>query len=261
MKVGLCLLVAIYPCLLSVALATYYSKENEQCNNCCRGLPGPQGIPGLPGMHGTRGEEGHKGSKGEVGSKGIRGYQGVTGPSGPEGPKGLRGRKGQKGMEGITGLEGPKGEQGARGYPGLKGDIGDRGQKGSRPPKVAFSVSRSKKLGPVLQNTPVTFDKIHTNLGESFDLYSSQFVCKVNGTYLFTTHVLGQDQHDAYVWIMLNNEHKMALHGDRRAGYGTGSNTIILHLVTDDHVWLQLSEKSALMNDYSSFSGYLLFED
>jgi C1q domain len=51
------------------------------------------------------------------------------------------------------------------------------------------------------------------------------------------------------------------IHGDGRAGYGTGSQTIILSLKTDDHVWIQLSKDSALLNDYTTFSGYLLFED
>ena len=117
------------------------------------------------------------------------------------------------------------------------------------------------KLGPVMQDTPVIFDRIITNIGEGFDEYSSHFVCRTNGTYVFMTHILGQNNKDVYAWIMMNNKHKVPLHGDSRAGYGTGSQSIILHLKYDDHVWIQLSKDSGLLNDYSTFSGYLLFED
>lgn len=59
----------------------------------------------------------------------------------------------------------------------------------------------------------------------------------------------------------MNDKHKGPLHGDGRAGYGTGSQTLILTLKTDDHVWIQLSKDSALLNDYSTFSGFLQFDD
>lgn len=150
------------------------------------------------------------------------------------------------------------GPRGLPGPPGTKGTKGDSAKPGR---KIAFSVIRSTKLGPVLQDTPVTFDRIVTNVGEAFDEYSSHFVCRVNGTYVFMTHILGQNNKDVYAWIMLNNKHKVPLHGDGRAGYGTGSQSIILNLRSEDHVWIQLSKDSGLLNDYSTFSGYLLFEE
>lgn len=180
---------------------------------------------------------------------------------GPEGDKGSRGRKGKKGECG------PRGERGHSGLIGHKGDSGPQGYKGNRgePAKknqmIAFSVKRSFKLGPVLQDTTVTFDKVFTNIGDSFDIFSSHFVCHVNGSYLFTTHLLSEENMDAHAWIMMNNQHQIALHGDAKSRYGTGSNTIILRLTIDDHVWIQLDKGSALLNDYSTFSGYLLYED
>ncbi|ELT99221.1 hypothetical protein CAPTEDRAFT_57561, partial [Capitella teleta] len=104
----------------------------------------------------------------------------------------------------------------------------------------------------------ITFDVQYTNVGDGFDVYSSHFVCKHNGTYLFATHILGQNEKDVYAWIMFNDKHKVPLHGDGRAGYGTGSQTVILQLRVDDHVWVQLSKDSGLLNDYTTFSGYLL---
>ena len=84
---------------------------------------------------------------------------------------------------------------------------------------------------------------------------------QVNGTYLFTAHVLGQNGRDVYAWMMMNDRHRAPLHGDGRAGYGGGSQTIILPLRRDDHVWIQLNKDSALLNDYTTFTGHLLFDD
>ena len=186
---------------------------------------------------------------------------GLVGPPGADGIPGNRGRKGAPGEVGSGGATGAKGAKGDRGYGGLQGPVGPKGEPAKLTRRMAFSVARSTRLGPVLQDTIITFDVQYTNVGDGFDVYSSHFVCKHNGTYLFTTHILGQNEMDVYAWIMLNDKHKVPLHGDGRAGYGTGSQTVILQLRVDDHVWVQLSKDSGLLNDYSTFSGYLLFEE
>lgn len=134
------------------------------------------------------------------------------------------------------------------------------GDPAKSPAKVAFSVCRTSPLGPVMEDTTIIFDNIFTNIAESFDTYSSHFICKVNGTYLFSVHLLSNNINDAYAWLMVNGKHKVPIHGDHRSGYGTGSNTIILSLFAEDHVWIQLIKNSSLLNDFSTFSGYLLFE-
>jgi hypothetical protein len=126
---------------------------------------------------------------------------------------------------------------------------------------VAFSVARSQKLGPVPADTAVTFDVVNANVGGSFDRRTSQFVCRYNGTYLFTAHVVGQNGRDAVAWLMANDRHRAPLHADGRAGHGSGSQTIVLRLRRFDRVWIQLTKDSALLNDYTTFSGHLLFED
>ena len=110
-------------------------------------------------------------------------------------------------------------------------------------------------------DTAVTFDVVNANLGGSFDRHTSQFVCRINGTYLFTAHVVGQNGRDAVAWLMANDRHRAPMHADGRAGHGTGSQTIVLRLRRSDRVWMQLTKDSALLNDYTTFSGYLLFED
>ena len=109
--------------------------------------------------------------------------------------------------------------------------------------------------------TTITFDKVLLNQGENFDVYTSHFVAKINGTYLFIAHVLSSTDNDAYAWLTINNRPLVPMHGDHRSGYGTGSNTVIYHLVQEDHVWVQLMKNSSLLNDFSTFSGYLIYED
>ncbi|XP_074648225.1 uncharacterized protein LOC141903805 [Tubulanus polymorphus] len=229
--------------------------ESDKCK-CFQGPMGQPGNHGMPGLPGTRGDDGKHGSKGE---------KGEAGPIGPPGELGLAGNRGKRGVKGERGEQGERGIMGERGEPGFPGLDGQRGAKGDPGTnilnKIAFSASRSKKLGPVLQNTIIVFENVHTNIGDGFDVYTSHFVCRRNGTYVFIAHILGQEKQDAEAWIVVNNQHKVPLHGDARAGYGTGSNTIILHLNLDDHVWIELSKNTAIFSDYTTFSGFLLFPD
>jgi len=75
--------------------------------------------------------------------------------------------------------------------------------------RVAFSVARSQKLGPVSEDTLVGFDVVFTNIGDGFDVTPSRFVCRTNGTYTFTAHLLGQINVGVYAWIMMNDKHKV----------------------------------------------------
>jgi len=122
------------------------------------------------------------------------------------GPVGERGRRGSRGEPGIKGDTGDVGLPGQKGEPCAKSTTTARRLSGAR---VAFSVARSQKLGPVSDDTLVGFDVVFTNIGDGFDLDASRFVCRTNGTYTFTTHLLGQDNMDVYAWIMMNDKHKV----------------------------------------------------
>jgi len=61
----------------------------------------------------------------------------------------------------------------------------------------------------VTEDTPVGFDVVVTNVGDAFDVGASRFVCRTNGTYAFSAHLLGQNNHDVYAWIMMNDKHKV----------------------------------------------------
>jgi len=78
---------------------------------------------------------------------------------------------------------------------------------------------------------------------------------------MFNAHILSQEEKDAFVMIMLNEQPRIPLHADHRAGYGVASNTAMFHLTVGDKVYLRLKKDSAISNDSSTFSGYLLYAD
>jgi len=57
---------------------------------------------------------------------------------------------------------------------------------------VAFFVGLSDNLGPVKEQTTVTFDRVVTNIGESYDTASGRFTAPVNGTYQFNVVISAQ---------------------------------------------------------------------
>lgn len=135
------------------------------------------------------------------------------------------------------------------------------GEKCVQTPKVAFFVTRTSRFGPVQQDTNIEFNKVFLNQGNSFDEHSSQFVCKINGTYIFNAHILSQENQNAFIMIMLNEQPRIPMHGDHRSGFGVASNTAIFQLVQGDKVYLRLKKDSAISNDSSTFSGYLIYAD
>ncbi|XP_052262527.1 complement C1q tumor necrosis factor-related protein 7-like [Dreissena polymorpha] len=245
-------MVFVLSCVASLGL------KGETCNSCCMG---PPGAPGVHGNHGLPGTSGPEGSKGDRGEKGYPGEKGSYGPKGDLGEKGEKGRKGAKGQCGAAGKDGEKGMLGPMGAFGPKGDKGIKGEKCVPSPKIAFFVTRTSRFGPVQQDTNIEFDKIFLNEGQAFDSHSSQFVCKVNGTYLFHAHILSQEDKDAFVTIMLNEQPRIPMHGDHRSGFGVASNMAIFKLEAGDKVYLRLKKDSAISNDSSTFSGYLIHSD
>ncbi|ESO05252.1 hypothetical protein HELRODRAFT_77797 [Helobdella robusta] len=172
---------------------------------------------------------------------------------------GSEGQKGQRGSKGDRGERGAKGEVGPMGPPAFVGNLPANLVMKSKP-KVAFSVVSRLKLGPVASDTAIIFDTVFINEGNGFDSSTSKFICPVGGSYLFSAHILSQLQLDVYAWIMLNDKHQLPLHGNGRAGHGSDSQTIILPLKAGDKVWVLINKDSATFNDYSTFSGFLLYE-
>ncbi|KAI8496326.1 positive regulation of adiponectin secretion [Branchiostoma belcheri] len=267
-----------------------------------RGPAGPIGAPGQPGANVP--VPGPKGQKGDAGRDGVdssiagpQGPQGDQGPQGTTGKLGPRGLPGFKGDKGAVGDVGPQGDQGPRGMPGpttVPGIqvgvplqykyVGDQPQSddpsAGRPDKYeeffgnpevelrgysAFSAARIISMGPVEEDSKISFQHVFANVGENFEADSGTFTCYVPGAYFFTFHTYRATNLEvpAFIRLMLNGESQVAVYESDDDDYrDTASNSVVLMLKEGDEVWLQLDINSYLsssVDKHTTFTGFLLF--
>ncbi|XP_070575276.1 complement C1q and tumor necrosis factor-related protein 9-like [Ptychodera flava] len=235
-----------------------------------KGDRGDLGADGRPGQRGVPGSLGPKGEKGDIGQKGEGqiGQKGVQGKPGPQGDKGEPGMKGSLGQRGLTGPKGQQGQPGPKGQPGQQGHKGDKGQPGERQQtnRIAFSVSRTAALGPLSQHTPVTYQKIYTNMGNNFDITTGKFTCSVSGVYFFMISAIRKNDHTMFLCLMKNDEKLPCIYAAHSASrnYGSASNSVIIDLQHGDEVWVRLGSGYAFHSDvdeFTTFTGYLLYQN
>ncbi|XP_038624528.1 caprin-2 isoform X2 [Tachyglossus aculeatus] len=131
--------------------------------------------------------------------------------------------------------------------------------------RVAFSAARTSNLAPGTLDQPIVFDLLLNNLGETFDLQLGRFNCPVDGTYVFIFHMLKLAVNvPLYVNLMKNEEVLVSAYAnDGAPDHETASNHAILQLFRGDQVWLRLHRGAVYGSSwkYSTFSGYLLYQD
>ncbi|XP_059807651.1 complement C1q subcomponent subunit C-like [Hypanus sabinus] len=235
----------ITPMLLLVLLGLLVSSS--ETNSGIPGIPGSHGVPGTPGRDGRDGPKGAKGEPGLTGSVNARGEYGEKGNQGMPGPIGKRGRRGPDGDNGDPGTIGEKGE---------KGRSGDH----KSTLKSAFSAKRGGHEYPP-RESPIRFTRIISNDQGHYDSSTGVFTCNITGHYYFVFHA--SSDNDLCMMMKMNGLHKAAFcsHGDFEQ---VSSGGIVLHLLTNDKVWLEATDYNALIGkeDHDSvFSGFLLFPD
>ncbi|KAL2776628.1 caprin-2 isoform 11, partial [Daubentonia madagascariensis] len=131
--------------------------------------------------------------------------------------------------------------------------------------RVAFSAARTSNLAPGTLDQPIVFDLLLNNLGETFDLQLGRFNCPVNGTYVFIFHMLKLAVNvPLYVNLMKNEEVLVSAYAnDGAPDHETASNHAVLQLFQGDQIWLRLHRGAIYGSSwkYSTFSGYLLYQD
>ncbi|XP_016054577.1 PREDICTED: caprin-2 isoform X2 [Miniopterus natalensis] len=131
--------------------------------------------------------------------------------------------------------------------------------------RVAFSAARTSNLAPGTLDQPIVFDLLLNNLGETFDLQLGRFSCPVNGTYVFIFHMLKLAVNvPLYVNLMRNEEVLVSAYAnDGAPDHETASNHAVLQLLQGDQIWLRLHRGAIYGSSwkYSTFSGYLLYQD
>nr|XP_015207359.1 PREDICTED: caprin-2 [Lepisosteus oculatus] len=131
--------------------------------------------------------------------------------------------------------------------------------------RVAFSAARTSNFAPGTLDQPIVFDLLLNNLGETFDMQLGRFSCPVNGTYVFIFHILKLAVNvPLYVNLMRNEEVMVSAYAnDGAPDHETASNHAVLQLYQGDQIWLRLHRGAIYGSSwkYSTFSGYLLYQD
>ncbi|XP_078273099.1 caprin-2 isoform X2 [Rhinoraja longicauda] len=131
--------------------------------------------------------------------------------------------------------------------------------------RVAFSTARTSNFAPGSLDQPIIFDLLLNNLGETFDFQLGRFSCPVNGTYVFIFHMLKLAVNVPLYVNMMKNEEVLcsAYANDGAPDHETASNHAVLQLIHGDQIWLRLHRGAIYGSSwkYSTFSGYLLYQD
>ncbi|XP_045062043.1 LOW QUALITY PROTEIN: collagen alpha-1(X) chain [Coregonus clupeaformis] len=245
------------------------SCESVQGHAGQPGIPGPAGARGLPGVAGPPGTTGPKGDTGDMGAPGVPGTDGEKGELGAEGvcncTDGADGADGQQGIPGPKGEQGEVGPQGAVGLNGEKGNQGELGMMGipgrARQPSSPHSPPRSAQF--THYRTSVPFTQVITNRQFHFDPTIGIYRAPVNGTYVFSYHLVVFSK---VLKVGLFHNFNPIVKTTEPAHLGTASQQVVLHLAMGDRVWLQV--KDTITNGMyadnesrSTFSGFLLHPD
>ncbi|XP_063301412.1 caprin-2 isoform X1 [Pelobates fuscus] len=131
--------------------------------------------------------------------------------------------------------------------------------------RVAFSAARTSNFAPGTLDQPIVFDLLLNNLGDTFDFQLGRFQCPVNGTYVFIFHMLKLAVNvPLYVNLMKNEEVLVSAYAnDGAPDHETASNHAVMQLFQGDQIWLRLHRGAIYGSSwkYSTFSGYLLYQD
>uniref|UniRef100_A0A674CAP5 C1q domain-containing protein n=1 Tax=Salmo trutta TaxID=8032 RepID=A0A674CAP5_SALTR len=213
---------------------------------CVWWIPGPAGARGLPGVAGPPGTTGSKGETGDMGSPGVPGTNGEKGELGAKGIPGPKGEQGVLGPKGAMGLNGKKGDQGELGMMGIPG-----------PCSPAIQSSFTAALGTMYPppDKPVPFTQVITNQQFHFDPIMGIYRAPVNGTYVFSYHLMVFSK---VLKVGLFHNFNPIVKTTEPAQLGTASNQVVLHLVMGDRVWLQVKDNitNGMYADYESKSTF-----
>ncbi|MBN3271531.1 CAPR2 protein, partial [Polyodon spathula] len=131
--------------------------------------------------------------------------------------------------------------------------------------RVAFSAARTSNFAPGTLDQTIAFDLLLNNLGETFEMHMGRFSCPANGTYVFIFHMLKLAVNvPLYVNLMKNEEVLVSAYAnDGAPDHETASNHAVLQLYQGDQIWLRLHRGAIYGSSwkYSTFSGYLLYQD
>ncbi|XP_062300165.1 complement C1q-like protein 3 [Scomber scombrus] len=131
--------------------------------------------------------------------------------------------------------------------------------------KVAFTAILGHSLGPVGDDTTVKYQKIVSNIGNSYNPATGIFTAMVPGVYYFryTMYNNNYGTANSILSLMMNNQ-KLVSTWDTVGGdvHDSATNAAVVKLKVGDSVYVKLWSKRQVYDDsnhYNTFSGFLLF--
>ncbi|XP_056092498.1 uncharacterized protein LOC130071662 [Rhinichthys klamathensis goyatoka] len=144
-------------------------------------------------------------------------------------------------------------------------------RKENRDRKIAFSAglisSGYLEIGPITTDITLTYRKVFTNIGNSYNPITGIFTAPLKGAYMFRISVHGNGETAANAAIFKNGEHVVIAHDEQAPAQGkknlkNSSNGAVLILEAGDVVYVRLRSNGSIADNhenYNTFSGFLLF--
>jgi hypothetical protein len=112
---------------------------------------------------------------------------------------------------------------------------------------------------------PLLFTRVITNVGSSYNPTTGKFTCAVPGTYIFSVSLTANNAYYVHAYIVKNGA--VQLHvltqqpGTSPSNRAPSASTqVVFRLVRGDAVWVRNHNGGYPLWEYSTFSGFLLYE-
>lgn len=134
--------------------------------------------------------------------------------------------------------------------------------------KIAFTATNSNDIGHLGNHQTIVFDRVVTNTGNQYNPQTGIFTTSVSGFYVFFVELRAMDHATLYAEIVkdgLTLVVTFAVAPNVKYHHRSDSNMAVVHLNQGESVWVKTIEVNQqtglLVDDGSSFSGFLLYRD
>lgn len=134
--------------------------------------------------------------------------------------------------------------------------------------KIAFTATNSKDIEHLGNHQTIVFDRVVTNIGNQYHQHSGIFTTTVSGVYVFFFDLRARQNAELYGALVKDGTTLVVAYAyapNVSHHHRSESNMAVTHLNEGDSVWVQTvdvyTQTILLLDDRSSFSGFLLYRD